>query len=629
MAGSWPLLPISMSRSGRFTTKNCCIVFVCVGHALSVAFSPDGKHLVSAEGVGNLEYETTIRAWNVETGAERTIAKCIGGAGLSFSPDGTRVVATVALGPISLIVSDEEQVRSGGIKAWSVENGEELLSIDFTLPSVKDRSKAIADAGETQAVHFAYSPDGKRLAGVMGRGTVKVWDAQTGDELLDLPGGFGSIVFSRDGEKIISASTTWNVADGTVVSRRPNARPWTTCQGQRAALADLGTVTVFDIESHREVATLRGAGASAMALSPDGWRLATAASRDIRIWDTQGSQESLTLTHPTTRNSPMTNYVKNAAISPDGYRVATVIDGWTPALAKIRIWDRITGRVLVEINEDASQCMSLSFSRDGSQLAAAFYSKGTMIWNSRTGDSMHRFADEGRFATFSPDGGTIATIRAQDKQESVVLRDASTGDKTGGLDLEWYSIDRLAYHPSGQQLAVCGRRVWEQPGDWKEPDVIAICNVSDGRVIASRSGPGKHTNLDGLPSQRRIARRRCSRRRLSSRHPNTGRNHQASDGALQLAFSPDGDRLLTGGNDMVRVHDVDSRQEVLRLRGAFTGLSFDAGGNFLVAGGKDSGSPRAVAVAKVWDLRRVGSDDQVEHEAIGLVRHLASQPLTT
>ncbi len=31
MADSWPLLPISMSKSGRFTTKNCCIVFVCVG----------------------------------------------------------------------------------------------------------------------------------------------------------------------------------------------------------------------------------------------------------------------------------------------------------------------------------------------------------------------------------------------------------------------------------------------------------------------------------------------------------------------------------------------------------------------------------------------------------------------
>ncbi len=235
------------------------------GHALSVAFSPDGKHLVSAEGVGNLEYETTIKAWNVETGAERTIAKCIGGAGLSFSPDGTRMVATVALGPISLIVSDEEHVRSGGIKAWSVENGEELLSIDFTLPSIKDHSKAIAAAGETFAVHFAYSPDGKRLAGVMGRGTVKVWDAQTGEELLNLPGGYGHIVFSRDSEKIISASTTWNVADGTVVSRRPNAQPWTTCQGQRAALADRGTVTVFDIESHREVAALRGAGASAIA----------------------------------------------------------------------------------------------------------------------------------------------------------------------------------------------------------------------------------------------------------------------------------------------------------------------------------------------------------------------------
>ena len=242
----------------------------------------------------------------------------------------------------------------------------------------------------------------------------------------------------------------------------------------------------------------------------------------------------------------MTSYVKSAAISPDGYRVATVIDGWTPALAMIRIWDRITGRVLVEISEDASQCMSLSFSRDGSQLAAAFYSKGTMIWNSRTGDLMHRFADEGRFATFSPDGGTIATIRARDKRESVVLRDASTGDKTGGLDVEWYSIDRLAYHPSGQQLAVCGRRVWEQPGDWKEPDVITICDVSDGRVVASRSGPGTHLTWMAFHPNGEMLAVAAPRRCLSPRHRHTGRNHKTKRwhvaACLQPGWRPLGDR---------------------------------------------------------------------------------------
>ena len=60
-----------------------------------------------------------------------------------------------------------------------------------------------AGAGET----LAYSPDGRRIA-VGGDGTVTVWDAATGRELLTLRGHTGlvlGVAYSPDGRRIASA----------------------------------------------------------------------------------------------------------------------------------------------------------------------------------------------------------------------------------------------------------------------------------------------------------------------------------------------------------------------------------------------------------------------------------------
>lgn len=606
------------------------------GTAQCVVFSPDGSQLVSADGVGNLGYVSTIKSWDVESGAEKTITECAGGLSqLIFSPDGERLIAAIGFSPITVMASQEEVLLSGAIKVWRVSDGSELYSIGFTLPDVEDFRNIYAAATEAPAVRIASNPSGDRLAGVTAFGKVKVWNAENGYELLEMDGGGTSIAFSKDGQKIISGATTWNASDGSVLSRRRGAVPWLVCDGVRALSSTGGVVSVFDVESNSKIATLRGQGvnASRFAISPDGWRIASAENRQIKTWDAQGGQEAQTLTVPAEQNTPFYqgNFVEEAAISPDGLRVATAIDGSKPFFqAGIAIWDRITGKVLIEISEEASQCMSMSFSPDGTQLAVAFYGEDTVIWDSRTGEELHRFTDVGQFAAFSPDGSALATIGDKDKRERAVVFDTSTGEATVQFDLDWYSMSELAFHPSGRTVAIAGRQAWEKPGERAEPDVLAVCNVEDGSVVISTNGPAKKIrSLAYSPSGERLAVASYGNVHILDAYT-LQVDSTLRVGASHVTFSPDGKRLLTGSNNMVRIYDVQSHQEVLRLKGAYTGVSFDDDGNYLVAGGRHAGENAAfgnVATAKIWDFSPIEANEQTERVALGLVRFLAAQSL--
>ena len=148
------------------------------------------------------------------------------------------------------------------------------------------------------ATSVAYSPDGKRLASA-GEG-VKVWDAQTGHELLSLKGRNGdwtsgsSVAFSPDGKHLAS---TWDDAK--------QEKDYTA-----------GEVKVWDAQTGRELLSIKGdISTFALAFSPDGKRLASADDKKVKVWDAQTGQEVLTF-------NGHINLVTSLAFSPDGKRLA-------------------------------------------------------------------------------------------------------------------------------------------------------------------------------------------------------------------------------------------------------------------------------------------------------------------
>jgi len=135
-------------------------------------FSPDGKLLATAS------IDQTIKTWDSQSGQEQLTLKGHKGAiqDFAFSPDGRRLAS--ACGDSSVIL-------------WDLQNGDQRLVLRHGQP----------------VLGVAFSPDGKRIA--TASRTIRLWDADDGQEVLTLKGHTGairSVAFSADGGRLLSTS---------------------------------------------------------------------------------------------------------------------------------------------------------------------------------------------------------------------------------------------------------------------------------------------------------------------------------------------------------------------------------------------------------------------------------------
>ena len=265
-------------------------------------FSPDGKKIATANG-------GTIRIWDTETGKELTklegdILPCCSAV---FSPDGKKIVTC-----------------GNSVQIWDVDSGKELHKLEV----VPNRVTGYAST--------TFSPDGKRIVAICGR-KIFIWDTDSGKELRrierkkelwrierdDLTQGlfpsFSDIVVSPDGGKIITVSK-----DISIENESEEPRNVTSINEK---------LQVWDADSGKELQKWEGYGGGRVAISPDGKKIAVGCiDGKIRILDSETGKE-LKRFEKLERDEYSKN-VLSVAFSPDGKRIA----GCVNCDVTVRIW---------------------------------------------------------------------------------------------------------------------------------------------------------------------------------------------------------------------------------------------------------------------------------------------------
>jgi WD40 repeat protein/tRNA A-37 threonylcarbamoyl transferase component Bud32 len=566
---------------------------------MAVAVSPDGSRIASTS-------LKEAKVWDAATGKEILTlpdqASWI--RGVAFSPDGKRVATT----------------GFQTVKVWDAVSGKVLLSIRAHKYSVTG---------------VAFSQDGRRLATASGTpsgggrregGEVRVWDAETGKELLqfaDLPYWANAVAFSPDGKYL--AAGTGNLA--VLAPRLP------------------GEVRVWDATTGDKVLTLIGHQfwVTAVAFSPDSKRLASgSADRTVRVWEIPTGREALTL-------RGHSGWVRGVAFSARGDRLASAGDDQV-----LRVWDAGTGQEVLTFRGHTDPIRAVAFSPDGLHLASASgdaKAGEVRVWDLTAEQPARTFRDHTAPVTsvaFSPNGKLLASTSqgmSSNRPGEAKIRQVATGLAWLDLKATNFGFTVVAFSPDGASVTTAGDgRVvfWDSktgnqvrvmrgfhgriPGMALSPDAKYVAATSGGGVIVWDVATGQelyrirgHTlGASGIafsPDGKRFATsswggylsREVNGVEKTEKVPNevkvwdtaTGAELMIlSGGGLGVAFSPDGKLIASGSQEgSVTIWDAHTGKVLLTLRGhsgAVPSVAFSHDSRRLATGSKDHS-------VKIWD----------------------------
>jgi YD repeat-containing protein len=550
----------SLMRALLWPSGNVKRLWAHAGTVTSIAFSADGRHLVSAS-------EDAVVVWDTASNTAGTRVPAGAVTAVAWSPRGD-LIATAD--------------RDGRVRLWNAETLRE--------------AGAPISAHTGRVFSVVFSGDGRTLASAGSDRRLMLWDVSSRRAIgTSIPGRLEDfeLRFSIDGRTVVAPNPNgglsfWSVRTGqrdssdaidatTPVAFHPSA-PIFAAQGRA------GTVGLWDARSRRRIGDLlRGHGdfIASLAFSPDGTILASSSGDGtIMLWDVARRERTL---------GPLRSGAAPAwtvAFSPDGRHLAAagpagtlavwdleqphalgtrlhvdprwlVVDvafgGGSDALTALLLgrsaseqqrWSttdrRPTSRVAIsELGMDSG---AAAVTLKGSTLVAVV-GDSVSTWNAATGQRT------GNLPPVAADQAITAVAITEDERAGVYATDAGT------LHL-WDAATRRLRGPA---LTRHHNRVdavaFDRTGKW------LVSGSTDGEIALWDANAGTYARTFGGGSLNSV---------------------------FGVAFSPDGHLVAAGQLDGLSLWDVTSATLRREIRmGAVFSVAFTDDGRLLAAGGGD------------------------------------------